>query len=67
MSHSSFGEIAMPTFATMPKTATTAITATEPMRMGRLRPSNRRKMSASATALARTKNGTKSPRYLGAI
>src|ERR1700683_3554381 len=53
--------------ATIPKSATRAKIARDPTRTGLLRPSNRRKISAVATAPASTRNGTKSPRYLGAM
>ena len=67
MSHSSLGTMAMPIFATMLKTATTAMSPVAPNRMERRRPSRRRKRSAMPTALASTRIGMKSPRYLGAM
>src|SRR6516225_1023501 len=51
--------------ATMEKRATNDSTAKAATLTDRLPPSKRRKMSAAATALARTRNGTKSPKYLG--
>ena len=64
---SSLGVTAMPIFAAMVTRATAAKAASDTVLTCLRHPSNRRRMSAVATAPASAKNGTKSPRYRGAM